>query len=519
MILFLIINNSISPDTEGQKQELSNKMNNEVKEPTVKNTLPTAAIGKEVSNGNPLVSHKFGADPYALVFENRVYLYMTADELEHDEEGNVLDNTYGSINKLSVISSADLMNWTDHGFINVAGPEGVAKWATQSWAPAVTHKKINGKDKFFLYFANNASGIGVLTSDSPLGPWVDPIGRALIDRTDKEAEGVTWLFDPAVLVDADGKGYLYYGGGVPDGRDEMPNTSRVIELGEDMISLVGEPAIIPAPFMFENAGINRLNGKYYYTYCSNFFNGERPEGSPPAGEIAYMVSDTPIGPWKYMGTILKNPGHFFGIGGNNHHVIFEFYNQLYIAYHAQTLAKSMNIANGYRSTHLNNVFLNEDGTIKEIVADYKGVSQIHALSPYKRVEAETIGWQAGVTTEPLAPNEMAINSLANRVLSELHDGDWVAISQVDFGSDGARNFKISVLPGNVEGYIELRLNSPEGVLIGQLVIPARGHSKLNEYIEFEQTVTDATDIQDLYFVFRGATDKELFKIDYWRFEK
>ena len=30
-------------------------------------------------------------------------------------------------------------------------------------------KVINGKDKFFLYFANGASGIGVLTADSPIG--------------------------------------------------------------------------------------------------------------------------------------------------------------------------------------------------------------------------------------------------------------------------------------------------------------------------------------------------------------
>ena len=37
----------------------------------------------------------------------------------------------------------------------------------QFLAPAVAHKTINGKEKFFLYFANGGSGIGVLTSDSP----------------------------------------------------------------------------------------------------------------------------------------------------------------------------------------------------------------------------------------------------------------------------------------------------------------------------------------------------------------
>ena len=48
-----------------------------------------------------------------------------------------------------------------------------------SWAPAAAHKTINGKDKFFLYFANGGGGIGVLTADSPIGPWTDPLGKAL----------------------------------------------------------------------------------------------------------------------------------------------------------------------------------------------------------------------------------------------------------------------------------------------------------------------------------------------------
>lgn len=494
-------------------QESIGEMKNEVKE-KVEKFQPALAVGKNVGNGNPLVSHKFGADPYALVFENRVYIYTTADTIEKDSEGNVKDNTYASINKLSVISSDDLVNWTDHGFIHAAGPNGAAKWATQSWAPAITHKKISGKDQFFLYFANNASGIGVLTSDSPLGPWVDPIGKPLIGRHSPEAKGVTWLFDPAVLVDDDGTGYLYYGGGLQEGEWESPNTARVIQLGDDMISLVGEPEVIPAPFMFENAGINKIKDKYYYTYCSNFYNGERPEGSPPAGEIAYMVSDSPMGPWTYKGTILKNPGHFFGVGGNNHHVIFEWHNQLYIAYHAQTLAKAMGIVKGYRSTHLNYVNMNEDGTIQEIVADYKGVEQLQTLNPYKKVEAETIGWQAGVNTEPVAIEMLEENSLANRVLSDVHDGDWVGLSKVDFGDRGAQLFIASILAGEVDSTIELHLDSPGGTLIGTLSIPAQEES---QYEEYETTISAAQGVHDLYLVFRGEKDRELLKLDYWKF--
>lgn len=476
---------------------------------------PAQPVGKDILNGNPLVSHKFGADPYALVYKDRVYLYMTNDVFQYDESGNVKDNTYANINKLSVISSDDLVNWTDHGFVDAAGPDGAAKWATQSWAPAAVHKVIDGKDKFFIYFANNASNIGVLMSDSPTGPWIDPIGRPLITRETPGVEKVTWLFDPAVLVDDDGKSYIYFGGGIPEGQEEMPNTARVMELGEDMISVVGEAQPIPAPFMFENSGINKVNDKYYYTYCSNFYGGVRPEGSPEAGQIAYMVSNSPMGPWTYQGVILKNPGHFFDVGGNNHHAIFEFNENWYIAYHAQTLSKAMGVPKGYRSTHLNQVSFNEDGMIQEIIADYEGVKQLKSLNPYVRVEAETIGWQAGVNTEQISDNTQG--SFSNRVVTDIDNGDWIAVSNVDFGSIGASLFTAAVVNGNVASTIEIRLDSPDGKLIGELSIPAT--TGLDQYSELQTKIEGAEGVHHLFLVFRGEDNSRLFKLDYWQFHE
>lgn len=467
-----------------------------------------SAVGKIPSQGNPLVSHKFGADPYALVFDGQVYLYMTNDVLEYGEDGSVKDNTYGNINKIGVISSADLVNWTEHGVITVAGPEGAAKWATQSWAPAIAHKVINGQDKFFLYFANNASGIGVLEGDSPIGPWKDPIGKALILRSTPGVEKVTWLFDPAVLVDDDGKAYIYFGGGVPEGKDEWPDTARVMELGEDMVSVVGEAQVIPAPFMFEDAGINKHNGIYYFTYCSNFYNGERPEGSPPAGEIAYMTSDSPMGPWTYRGTILKNPGHFFGVGGNNHHAMFEFKDAWYMAYHAQTLSKAMGVPKGYRSTHLNEVkFQDADQSIEEITANYEGVPQIQVFQPYERVEAVTMGWNAGIATEASSDGSMSV--------TDIDSGDWIALSKVDFGSEGARTFAAVVSGAGSAAVIELRLDTADGKLIGTLQVQPTGA----EGVEYQTKVTGAEGTHDLYLVFKGKQGSKLFKLHSWQFSR
>ncbi|QKS46465.1 family 43 glycosylhydrolase [Paenibacillus cellulosilyticus] len=470
---------------------------------------PAEAVGKTPPNGNPLVAHKFGADPYALVYNGRVYIYATNDVLQYDDAGKVKDNTYSDINKISVISSDDLVNWTDHGAIVVARHEGAAKWATQSWAPAAAHKVIDGKDKFFLYFANNASGIGVLTSDSPTGPWVDPIGKPLIARSDSGAQGVTWLFDPAVLVDDDGKAYIYYGGGIQEGQEAMPNTARVMQLGDDMTSVVGEAQVIPAPFMFEDAGINKVGDTYYYSYCSNFYNGERPEGSPPAGEIAYMTSSSPMGPWTYQGTILKNPGYFFGVGGNNHHAMFQFNNSWYIAYHAQTLSKAMGVAQGYRSTHLNKVTFNTDGSIQEIAADLKGVDAVKTLNPFDRTGAETIAWSAGINVVPAAGAEGA-----NMAVGDIDNGDWTAVANVEFGQ-GASAFTAAVSSTTEGGAIEVRLDGPEGELAGTIEVPSTGAD--NQWVEVTTPIQGAAGIHSVYFVFRGKPEQKLFQFESWQF--
>lgn len=112
-----------------------------------------------------------------------------------------------------------------------------------------------------------------------------------------------------------------------------------------------------------------------------------------------MTSSQPMGPWTYRGCILKNPGHFFGVGGNNHHVIFQFADYWYIAYHAQTLSQAMDAPEGYRSTHLNRInFDTIDGHIHEVCADVQGVDQVKFFDPYEGVTVATMGWSAGVKT-------------------------------------------------------------------------------------------------------------------------
>ena len=261
----------------------------------------TEAI-KEVGNNNPIAAQRFMADPYAIEYNGRVYVYGTNDSqsMRIGEDGKIPNNNYSNINTLNCYSSADMVNWRDEGIIQVAGKKGPATWSKNSWAPAVCYKNIDGKDKFFIYFADNGSGIGVLEGDSPTGPWRDPIGKQLISRNTPNCGGseVPWLFDPAVFVDDDGQGYLYFGG-IGEAEDrEHPKCIRVVKLGDDMISLKEDPVVIDAPAPFEDSGINKFNGKYYYSYCTNWDGAKKRPTTNELGiaNIAYMVSDSPMGP-------------------------------------------------------------------------------------------------------------------------------------------------------------------------------------------------------------------------------
>ncbi len=470
--------------------------------------LDTGAIAKKLGCSNPLYTQEFGADPYAIVYNDRVYVYMTADDYEYDANGNLKDNAYGYIKTLRVISSSDMVNWTDHGTMKIAGQDGPAKWASHSWAPAVAHKVVDGKDKFFLYFANDGSGIGVVESDSPIGPWKDPIGGYLLNRKVPGCETVEWCFDPAVLVDDDGSAYIYFGGGIPNnasvGDAYNPHTARVAKLGADMISIDGAAVEIDAPAMFEDSGIFKYKGKYYYNYCTNFSNHNRA-GYPGNGNIAYMVSDIPMGPFEYAGEIFDNPATWFGVGGNNHHATFVFRDKSYFIYHAQTVAKELGTAKGYRSTHIDSMSFDEDGNILPIKGTYEGISQLETLDPYKTIEAETIAWNKGIKVADIG------GSNANRELTSLDDGDWTSVAGAAFGEEGTDKFTARV-KSEKGGSIEVRLDSPQGSLIGTLEVPAG----TNEYTDLSTEITKITGERNVFFVFHGEGE-DLMNVDSYIF--
>lgn len=419
--------------------------------------------------GNPMMTSRLTADPWAMEYNGRIYVYGTNDSQQYELAPGA-NNNYSRINTLNCYSSTDMVNWTDHGTIAVSGAKGAATWAANSWAPAACHKTINGKEKFFLYFANNASSIGVLTADSPTGPWTDPIGKALIDRSIGNCgeKDVAWLFDPAVLVDDDGQGYLYFGGfgnaGTPE-YNKNPKCARVIKLGDDMVSTVGDAVTIDAPYMFEDSGIQKINGKYYYSYCTNWTGEASANKYVGAATIAVMESDNPMTGFKWVGAVLKNPGTAFSTYGNNHHCFTEYKGKMYAFYHTKADTIRLGTKEDFRTSYVNELnigengdFTNKDGTLAVTTMSRNGVDAIATVNPYETVQAETFAMADTVGT--VLNEEANTNADWNTNYSVYNGkiGAYVATAEVDFGADGANKVVVKVCDEENAAYKEVTVD-------------------------------------------------------------
>lgn len=455
---------------------------------------------KSLSNHNPAYITRYGADPFAMIYNDEVFIYMTNDQQEYDSHPNST-NSYANINTINCMSSKDMVNWTDHGVMNVA--KSPASWAKNSWAPSACHKVVGGKEKFFLYFADNGGGIGVVTSDNPWGPWSDPRGNALANRSTQNCGNVEWIFDPAVLIDDDGTGYIYFGGGVPKGKESNPGTARVAKLKNNMVELDGAPATINPPYLFEDSGINKIAGKYIYSYCSNW----NCTGNPMTNaQICYMTSDNPMGPFSYTGVAYLNQDDFLSgnHGGNNHHAMFEFKGVWYMTYHARMLQNAQGASGDYRSTNIDYVNVNtSNGTISKSKGSEAGVKQIQYHNPFEKTEAETFCWMGGIETKK------GSSDVSNMLVSSIDKGDWVGLAGVDFGT-GASVFtaKVSSTKGAA---IKICKNKADGEVIGYIEVPNTGGQLKEVSTRLSSPIAGTC---DLFFVFSGS-----FDFDYWMFKK
>ena len=441
-----------------------------------------ATSTKKDNENNPCTTQRFGADPGWMVYDGRLYLYTTNDAYEYNGAGQMQENSYNS-GTINCISSADLVNWTDHGAIPVAAQNnrtqnGAAKWANRAWAPDALHKKIGGKEKFFLYFANSGSGVGVLTADSPTGPWTDPIGTELVSKSNTpNMSDVVWMFDPGVYYDEEtDEAYLFMGGGVDGKPKDYPKTGRCMKLNGDMVSIdKNSVTVLENPYLFEDSSLIKIDGWWYYSYCSNF---DVPGGTNingvtfNSGEILAMRSKSPLGPWTKSQLLCRvlpgtgNGGMNLDGGGNNHHSIIEFKGEYYVAYHARTTERRLGVNNGnglnYRSTHINKASYNPSNGQITCKGDMAGCSQLEYLNPYQTVQAETMANQGGIQ----------IKGLGDTVVTDIQKGDWIKVQGVDF-KNGCTTFAARASSKN-GAVIKVTKGSPDGEAFAYIEVPAGG---------------------------------------------
>jgi len=444
----------------------------------------TATDYKGNDNCNPISANVFCADPTALEYNGRLYVYGSNDHQQFIANGKKGENTYGAIKSIVVFSTDDMVNWTFHGTIDTkklcAGWIGNPWYVGYgvSWAPSVTwrHNEETDKDEFFLYFCNSSHGVGVLKAESPIGPWTSPNKKLMItyDTPGANKIGTNANFDPGVTVDDNGVGWISFGGLGPS--TMMPNAARIIKLKPSMTEVDGTAAVIPAPYHFEANELNVIGGKYVYTYCSNWAARDNTEwetyksehnitaNAPNACNMCYMVSDNPLDPdsWEYKGAYAVN-----STSNNNHSHLQKFQGKYYHIYHAAPLMLSLRNAGllkqedaFYRSICVNVATVNEiTQTINNVTLNLTGVTQIKNMNPYELQQMETMASCGGVEYEDMTNinKNTQISTLGNdaseNMQVKLKAGSWINVRQVDFGTTGADRF---VLRAKGTGKMDLR---------------------------------------------------------------
>ena len=171
-------------------------------------------LNKSKLSGNPILPGIGLCDPHVRIYNDRAYLYATHDN-SADSQDFVMEDWW-------IWSSADLVDWTHECTIR---PEETyyGKADSSCWAGDAMERD----GKYYFYFSRGPKNIGVVESDTPTGPWRDPLGRPLL------AEGLVpcEIRDPGLFKDDNGEVYIVFG----------TWEFYIARLNPDMISLAEPP--------------------------------------------------------------------------------------------------------------------------------------------------------------------------------------------------------------------------------------------------------------------------------------
>ncbi|MCF0195375.1 MAG: family 43 glycosylhydrolase [Bacteroidaceae bacterium] len=294
----------------------------------------------------PLWEHIPDGEPY--VFEDpdrpgryRVYLYGSHDDLI---------NTYCGYNQ--VVWSAPVEEptaWRYDGvcFTSVSDANGnplnPGGQGDLLYAPDIVEAVENGH-KVYYFIPNNQHGARntmVAKADRPDGPFT-----VCNWAPDGSATYGCLHFDPAVMIDDDGRAYGYWGFKRSYAAELDPRTMCTVKPGAQIIEDMVPGYEQDREFrFFEASSIRKVMGKYVFIY-SRFTNDGEFGLHISNNTLAYAYSDHPLGPWTYGGTIIDGRsrgkdagGNAIATGyctGNTHGSICEVNGRWWVFYHRHT---------------------------------------------------------------------------------------------------------------------------------------------------------------------------------------
>lgn len=198
--------------------------------------------------------------------------------------------------------------------------------------------------KYYLYFCMKDDSEGVAVSDSPMGPFENPVRFPI--------GGI----DPAIFIDDDGQAYYYWG----------QLFSHGVKLNPDMVSfdpegIVDDLVTEEVHCFHEGSSMRKIGDNYYYIYA------DMERGKPTS--LGYSMAKSPLGPFTYKGIIIDNDG-CDPQSWNNHGSIECFQGQWYVFYHRCSRNSQM-----HRRLCVEKIYINEDGTIDEVKMTSQGVGE------------------------------------------------------------------------------------------------------------------------------------------------
>lgn len=370
------------------------------------------------------------------VFGDRVYLYGSHDRAGSNEFCDVILRVWSA-------PLADLNTWTDHGIIfstrNVDGRADDVDWSDNNlYAPDVIEKG----GRYYLFAQIVGAPCAVAVSDSPAGPF------RLISQIKKPKDspmdfgGWSQYFDPGVLVDDDGKVYLYWGGG--SSHMAQLNPANMTEILPDTYQANILPTTPPFNYQ-EGTSPRKINGLYYLVFAAG-------------NNLSYATSSSPTGPFAYRGVIVSHVPD--APGGNIHGGLARLNGQWYIFYHRMT-----NNTTYSRRACVEPVTILPDGSIPQVKQTSLGFQT--SLDPYQTTPADIACVLRG-------GNYVTELDRDTRPVVHNKNGSVVGFRTFDFGQPASLSLSLRVRGGEAPGRL-IVLASPPGeapVEIGEFKIDA-----------------------------------------------